>query len=62
MKDFDQNISSKLLDELVNSMKISRILKEISALTIKFDFTGIKPFEDERAFINNTKGAIFGLI
>lgn len=61
MKDFDQNINTKLLDELVNSLKISKILKEISNLTIKFDFSGIKSFEDERAFINNTKGAIFGL-
>jgi hypothetical protein len=31
-------------------------------LTIKFDFAGIRSFEEERAFINNTKGAIFGLI
>jgi hypothetical protein len=45
MKDFDQNTNSKLLDELVNSLKISKILKEISNLTIKFDFTGIRSFE-----------------
>lgn len=62
MKDFDQNINSKLLDELVNSLKISKILKEISNLTIKFDFSGIRSFEEERSFINNTKGAIFGLV
>lgn len=62
MKDFDQNINSKLLDELVNSLKISKILKEISNLTIKFDFSGIRSFEEERPFINNTKGAIFGLV
>lgn len=62
MKDFDQNANSKVLDELVNSLKISKILKEISNLTIKVDFTGIRSFEEERVFINNTKGAIFGLI
>jgi hypothetical protein len=45
----------------MNSLKISKILKDISNLTIKFDFSGIKSFEDERAFLNNSKGAIFGL-
>ncbi len=62
MKDFDQNANSKVLDELVISLKISKILNDISNLTIKVDFTGIRSFEEERVFINNTKGAIFGLI
>lgn len=62
MKDFDQSLNSKMLSELLNLIKISKILKEISTVTIKFDFSEIKSFEEERSFINNTKGAIYGLV
>lgn len=62
MQDFDQAASSRLQSELLNTLKISKIIKEISAITIKFDFSGIKSFEEERVFLNNTKGALFGLI
>lgn len=62
MKDYDQLSSNKHLGELVNTLKISKLLKEISAITLKFDFTGIQSFEVERGFINHAKGAIFGLI
>lgn len=37
-------------------------MKEISNIIIKFDFSGIKCYEEERVFINNTRGAIYGLI
>lgn len=62
MKDFDQSANSHFQSELLNTLKISKIIKEISAITIRFDFSGIKSFEEERIFLNNTKGAMFGLI
>jgi hypothetical protein len=62
MKDFDQISNSLHQSELINTLKISKIIKEISAITVKFDFSGIKYFEEERVFINSTKGAVFGLI
>jgi len=62
MQDFEQNSTSKIQSELINTLKISKIIKEISIITVKFDFSGVKSFEEERHFINNTKGAIFGLV
>ena len=62
MKDFDQTSNSHLQIELLNTLKISKIIKEIAAITMKFDFSGIKSFEEGRIFINSTKGTIFGLI
>lgn len=38
------------------------MIKQISQITLKFDFSGIKSFEEARHFINSTRGTIFGLI
>jgi hypothetical protein len=44
MKDFDQNSNSKIQRGLINPLKISKLLKEISIITVKYDFSGIKQF------------------
>ena len=62
MQDFDQIGNSRMQIELLNTLKISKILKEISAIVVKYDFSGIKSYEESRHFINNVKGAIYGLI
>ena len=61
-KDIEQASMSHLQSELINTLKISKIIKEIATITVGFDFSGIKSYEQERHFLNNTKGAIFGLI
>lgn len=62
MQDFDQIGNSRMQIELLNTLKISKILKELSAIVVKYDFSGIKSYEETRHFINNVKGAIFGLV
>lgn len=62
MKDFDQANNNYLQLELLNTLKISKIIKEIAQITLKFDFSGIKSFEEARHFVNSTRGTIFGLI
>ena len=62
MQDFDQNANIRMQIQLLNILKISKIIKEISSITVKFDFSGIQSYEHERHFVNNAKGAIFGLV
>lgn len=45
MKDFNQVSNSHFQSELLNTLKVSKIIKELSTITVKFDFSGIKSFE-----------------
>ena len=53
---------AKVSSGLLNSTKISKILRELSELSIKFDFSGVRSFEEERAYINGIRGSFFGVI
>lgn len=48
-------------DESINSLKISKLICEITQNCTRYDFTGIAAFENQRVFLNSTKSIIFGI-
>ena len=62
MQDFDLTSQSKLQHELLNTLKISKLIKELYAITNKFDFSGIRSYREDKKFISSTKDALFSLI
>ena len=56
------NKDAKISSGLLNSTKISKILRELSDLSIKFDFSGVKSFEEQRAYIISIRASFFGII
>ena len=57
-----ENRDAKISSGLLNSTKISKILRELSDLSVKFDFSGVRSFEEERVYINGIRGSFFGVI
>ena len=48
-------------EETINPLKISKIIKELTTVSIKFDFSGISVFENEKAFIGSSKNIVQGI-
>ena len=62
MQDFDHTSQSKLHHELLNTLKVSKLIKDLSSITNKFDFSGIRSYREDRTFIASTRDALFSLI